>query len=97
MKVSLHPAAYEDLRSAAMYYRDSAGAAICSSFLAEYERSAGILLLHPQLGSAWCHGKRRLPLRHFPFSIIYAVAGDDIRILAIAHHNRRPGYGRRRA
>jgi hypothetical protein len=35
-------------------------------------------------------------MKHFPFALIYAAAGDQLRILAVAHHSRRPGYGRKR-
>jgi plasmid stabilization system protein ParE len=35
---------------------------------------------------------RRRVLRRFPFSHFYVIESDRIRILAIAHHRRRPGY-----
>ena len=31
-------------------------------------------------------------MKHFPYSVIYIVAGDEIQVLAVAHHSRRPGY-----
>ena len=31
-------------------------------------------------------------MKHFPYSLVYTVSGDEIRILAVAHHSRRPGY-----
>jgi hypothetical protein len=37
-----------------------------------------------------------LIIQHFPFSIIYSVVNDEIRILAVAHQSRRPGYWRGR-
>ena len=96
MNYWLHPEAYEDLREAAEFYRDQAGTALSRPFLAEFERSVALLLEHPQLGAIWRHGKRRLVTRRFPFSIIYTVVEDQLRILAVAHHSRRPGYWRRR-
>lgn len=41
-------------------------------------------------------GVRRALLRRFPFAIVYLELGDEIRVLAIAHQRRRPGYWRRR-
>ncbi len=35
-------------------------------------------------------------LRRFPFSIVYCVVDDVIRIVAIAHAKLRPGYWRSR-
>jgi len=92
----LHPEAREDLREAAEFYRDNAGVALSQSVLAEFEHSVNLLLEHPRLGRKWRYGKRRLVMRLFPFSVIYTVADDQLRILAVAHHSRRPGYWRRR-
>jgi toxin ParE1/3/4 len=92
----LHPEAREDLREAAEFYRDNAGAALSQSVLAEFEHSVNLLLEHPRLGSKWRYGKRRLVMRLFPFSVIYTVVDDQLRILAVAHHSRRPGYWRKR-
>jgi len=89
---SLHPGAQEDLRDAAEFYREQAGTALSQSFLAEFEYSVGLLLEHPRLGAIWRRGKRRLVTRRFAFNIIYTVVGDQMRILAVAHHSRRPGY-----
>jgi hypothetical protein len=36
-------------------------------------------------------------MRRFPYSLIYAALVDEIRILAVAHHSRRPGYWRDRS
>ena len=35
-------------------------------------------------------------LPRLPYSIIYDDRGADIRIVAIAHHKRKPGYWRKR-
>jgi len=36
-------------------------------------------------------------MKHFPYSLVYIVSKDEIRILAVAHQSRRPDYwaGRR--
>jgi plasmid stabilization system protein ParE len=92
----LHPEAQGDLREAAELYREQAGPALAQSFLAEFEHSVGLLLQYPRVGAMWLHGKRRLVTRRFPFSVIYAIVGEQIRILAVAHHSRHPGYWRGR-
>jgi len=35
---------------------------------------------------------RRVPIRRFPYQIVYLEMTDAIRILAFAHDRRRPGY-----
>lgn len=93
MNYSLHPEASEDLRDAASFYREKAGISLSQSFLSEFEQSINKLLRHPALGSPWRgRGRRRYLMRHFPYSLIYTVSCDHIRILAVAHYGRRPGY-----
>ena len=96
MNYWLHPEAQQDLREAAAFYREEAGAELAQSLLREFERSVELLLAHPGLGVIWRHGKRRLVMRRFRYALIYTVVGYEIRILAVAHHSRRPGYWRAR-
>lgn len=96
MKYSFHPEAESDLREAAGYYRDRAGPSLAQSLLTEFERSVQLLMQHPRLGALWLHGKRRFVMKHFPYSVIYTLTADEIQILAVAHHSRRPGYWRKR-
>jgi plasmid stabilization system protein ParE len=97
MIYSLHPEAEADLRDAAEFYRERAGNSLSQSLLAEFEQSVNILLQHPGLGSPWRGpGRRRYLMKRFPYSLVYTVSGEEIRILAVAHHNRRPGYWRGR-
>ncbi|MDV7396467.1 type II toxin-antitoxin system RelE/ParE family toxin, partial [Arthrospira platensis SPKY1] len=80
----------------AEYYRQRAGLTITHAFFDEFERSIALLLDHPQLGALWLHGKRRLIMRHFPYSIVYTIVAHKIQVLAVAHQNRRPGYWQKR-
>jgi toxin ParE1/3/4 len=98
MNYSLHPEALGDLREGASFYLEQAGTSLSQSFFGEFEQSITRLLQHPGLGSPWRgRGRRRYVMKHFPYSLVYTVSGDEIRILAVAHHSRRPGYwaGRR--
>lgn len=96
MKYSLHPEAEDDLRDTAEFYRERAGNSLTQSFFAEFERSIDMLLHHPGLGALWRRGRRRYVMRHFPYALIYTVSGEEVQILAVAHHSRRPGYWRNR-
>lgn len=35
---------------------------------------------------------RRALLHRFPYAIVFLVLENELRILAVAHHKRRPGY-----
>lgn len=96
MRYWLHPEAENDLRDAAEFYREHADTSLSQALLTEFEHAVSMLLQHPGLGALWRRGKRRYVMRRFPYSVIYGVAGEEMRILAIAHHNRHPGYWRGR-
>lgn len=96
MRYSLHPEAERDLRDAAEFYRQHAGTALSQSLFGEFERAVGVMLGHPGVGPLWRNGERRYVMQRFPYSLIYTVSGEEIRILAVAHHSRRPGYWRGR-
>lgn len=96
MNYWLHPEAENDLRNAAEFYVQQADAILAQSFLAEFERTASLILQHPGLGAWWRNDKRRFILRRFPYSVIYSVKSGEVRILAVAHHSRRPDFWRGR-
>jgi toxin ParE1/3/4 len=39
---------------------------------------------------------RRIPLRHFPFFVIYRDLSDHVEVMALAHTSRKPNYWRSR-
>ena len=41
-------------------------------------------------------GNRRYHLRHFPYTVMYEVLGENVIVFAIAHQRRRPGYWQNR-
>ena len=82
---------------AAAYYQSQASVSVADAFLDEFERAARLIVEYPGLGSPASRGRRLMPLRRFPFSLLYRVEGDEIRISAVAHQRRRPGYWRSRA
>lgn len=96
MQFELNPHAHQELEEAAAYYRERSGLEISLALLDDYARALGLLDEHPELGARWEGAYRRLLLRRFPYAIIYTVSGNTIRILAVAHTARRPGYWRER-
>jgi toxin ParE1/3/4 len=97
VKISLHAQAELELVEGAAYYAREASAEIASAFIFEFERSAKLLGEFPGLGSSWRGRIRRLPLRRFPYSIVYYLHDSEVRVLAIAHQRRKPGFWRGRS
>ena len=52
--------------------------------------------LTPMLGTAGQRGAKRLLLHRFPFSLIAIERSDELIIVALVHHARRPGYWKSR-
>lgn len=92
MKLVVSPLAVAEVHDAAEFYKLQANAELGLAFVAEFERTVNLVLANPQLGAVFHGTRRRCLLRRFPYSIIYQVTAEDIRILAVAHHRRRPGY-----
>ena len=97
MKVSLTAQAELELVEGAAYYAREANAEIADAFISEFDRSAKLLGAFPKLGTTWRGRIRRLPLRRFPYSIVYSLGPSEVRILAVAHQRRRPGFWKRRS
>lgn len=92
MNPSVSPDADRELTERAIFYTREANADVGLAFVAEFERSLALLCDNPRLGAQWRIGRRRFPLRKFPYSIVYYVRGDELRVVALAHHRLRPGY-----
>lgn len=97
MKISLNAQAELELVEGAAYYAREASAEIANAFISEFDRSAKLLGEFPQMGSIWRGRIRRLPLRRFPYNIVYYPRESEVRILAVAHQRRRPGFWRGRS
>jgi plasmid stabilization system protein ParE len=92
VKLVLAPAAHAELQDAAAFYALKAKVELGLAFVAEFERTANFVLANPLAGAVFRGTRRRYILRRFPYSIIYQSTADELRILAVAHHRRRPGY-----
>jgi toxin ParE1/3/4 len=55
-----------------------------------------ILPLSPMPGKAGANGVRRLILKRFPYDIVITESTEEVIVLAVAHHSRKPGYWRQR-
>lgn len=65
-------------------------------FAVEVEQSARQIAVHPESGSPHLLGTRRVHVERFPYSLVYTERNEQLIILAVAHHRRRPEYWIRR-
>lgn len=62
------------------------------AFLSEVRRVIDVVASRPRIGAPVSKDTRGAFLRRFPCTVIYGEAGDELLIVAVAHHRRRPGY-----
>jgi len=87
----LLPPAEEEMIEAAFFY-DEASAGLGDDFLDDIQHAIDGVREHPELGVIVSGELRRVLIRRFPFSVIYAVESEQIVVVAIAHQRRRPQY-----
>ena len=94
-KVSFHELAEGELNDAAVFFEiERVGLGV--RFLSTVEATVTYIQQHPEASPIITHNVRRKVLRGFPFSIMYSINPERIRILAIANQRRRPFYWRGR-
>ena len=93
--VVFHEEANAEVVDAVRYY-DTKAMGLGLSLLLELESAIEEIRHHPEVGPLISTAIRHKLLRRFPFSLFYAIEPDRIRILAVGHQRRRPGYWRHR-
>ena len=92
MKLVIVPLALAELHDAAAFYTAKASAELGLAFVAEFEKTVNLIQANPELGAIFRGTRRRYFLRRFPYSVIYRVTAEELQVIAVAHHRRRPGY-----
>lgn len=91
MRVTFNELAERELNDAAQYYeleRPSLGAVS----IAEVERCTAAVAAHPEAAPLVRGQIRRRLCHQFPYGLLYSMIGEELRILAVMHLRRRPGY-----
>lgn len=96
MTPEFHPAAEAELTAAVQLYEERV-AGLGRDLSAETKRVAAVLCATPRIGEPLDDLHRRFPMKRFPFALIYRVDGDRLRIVAVGHRRRLPGYWRLRS
>ena len=95
-EIIFHPLAQQELNDVIGYYKTQ-DKAIAIEFLNTVESSTNLLTRYPELGLKFRGSVRRLVISKFPYSLLYRLLdGEQIYILAIAHHKQKSNYWRKR-
>lgn len=95
-KVLLEPAASSELHEATGWYEERRSG-VGLAFLAAVDRAMDQVAACPESGASVPGVSadlpaRRMPNPSFPSDLAYLLTADSIRVLAVAHVRRRPGY-----
>jgi toxin ParE1/3/4 len=89
--VIFHPLAEQELIDAVFYYEEQE-TGLGLDYLGEVEHAVNFLVRYPEAGAKVRGSIRCLTLPKFPYSLLYRVLEEQIRVLAAAHYNRKPQY-----
>lgn len=91
MVVRIHPEAIAEFGEAIAFYEERAPGLGHDLFI-EVERILTTVGENPSLGSPLDGPYRKALCRRFPFAVIYRELDGLVRVQAIMHERRRPGY-----
>lgn len=80
----------------AVAYFDQQRQGLGERFEQDLRNTIRFIIQHPLTGHPLTKFVRKFRLHTFRYNVIYAIDGDEIVIIAVAHHRRRPGYWRSR-
>jgi toxin ParE1/3/4 len=91
----IHETAEAEINEAADFY-DVASPGLGRVFLDEIQHALERITEFPEAAPLIRGRVRKRVVAKFPYSLVYSVRPEAIRILAAAHHKRRPFYWRGR-
>jgi toxin ParE1/3/4 len=80
-----------EMVEAAAFYEERAPG-LGQDFFEEVEGVFRLVVENPDAGTSREPPYRRFVCRRFPFAVIYCETPGGVRILAVMHQRRRPGY-----
>jgi len=98
VNVQVHEAAHDELFNSAARY-ELAVSGLGMDLLAEAERIVALIAEHPAIGQLWkltTSDVRSFPMRRFPYTVVYAIRGSCLLVVAYAGDRQAPEYWRAR-
>lgn len=95
LTLEIHPTAAREAAAAYRWYADRSSMA-AQAFLRELDAAIERIVDAPELHPGYLHGTRRYLLRRFPYLLVYSHNASVVKVVAVAHGRRRPGYWKSR-
>jgi toxin ParE1/3/4 len=97
MIVSLHPGAERDIQEAAEFYAREGSPALAAKFVREFKRITALIAAHPDIGAPRSQSFRSFSMSVFPYTVVYRIRGEEVKVLVVKHDKKRPGHGASRS
>ena len=95
MRFYFHPDADVEFERAVEYY-EQCQPGLGLEFAEEVYAAIARIIEYPNVSSALSKNTRRCLINRFPFGLIYQVKAKTLRVIAVAHLQRQPGYWKER-
>ncbi len=95
LQINFHPNALKEAESAQQWYANKSKAA-SKAFVEELIHAVNKIADSPNRWPKYHKDTRRYYFPRFPFSLIYRITNEQIDVIAVMHHRRKPGYWTRR-
>lgn len=95
VRVEVLPAADREMEESGRWYEQQEPG-VGDEFLQEVERTIARIAESPETWPFIVGSARRCPVHRFPYGVVYTYRQCTVRIEAVMHLHRRPGYWRHR-
>ena len=94
----IRPGVELDIRDGADWYESKVDKALARRFLRAVEQAFVKVMEHPETWPRWeiDPSYQKFLMKHFPFIIFYRVTASQVRVVAVAHAKKKPGYWKQR-
>lgn len=93
MQLTLHPGVTKDTLRIIAHYEKLGGPNLAREFHVELRAAFLKALSAPRSYRSLGRGLRRVNLPRFPYHFLFKIVGEEVRILIVRHHSRRPSLG----
>ncbi|MBL7777146.1 MAG: type II toxin-antitoxin system RelE/ParE family toxin [Chitinophagales bacterium] len=94
-KVIVLDAALTELEEVADWYAEI-NTSLATDFVEEFTNNVKAIQNKPLNYPTLNEGFRKCSLKRFPYKIIFKIVANNILVVAIAHHKRKPNYWKNR-
>jgi plasmid stabilization system protein ParE len=96
MRLELHALAHSDIARIVDYYQRAGGTDLADEFYSELRLFFDKAAESPEAYAIRERDIRRVNLERFPFHFLFRIVEDQVRVLVVRHHSRRPSLGLKR-